>query len=343
MGYGHGLRWKLVAAMARPAKRPTMLDVARRADVSLKTVSRVINGEDGVASATAERVGRATRELGFRRNDAARNLRTGASATTVGIVIGDVGNPFYAAMHRAIEQVADSRDHLVVAASTGEDPNRERELLVELCRRRVDGLLVVPTTADHGYLNLELDLGTPVVALDRRLIGVEGADCVVPDNVGAAREGVERLIRAGHTVIAALSTPHLEALDQRIEGYQQAMEGAGLAPWVIDVDQDPVAARAATAAAVDGADPPTAVFSANNRLSVGVVGALLRSHADVEVLAFDTFDLADVLPLDVHIIAHDAAELGRIGANLLFDRLEGYRGESRERVVPTRSFFYGRD
>jgi len=337
-----GHRGNLITAGGRAAKRPTMLDVARHAGVSLKTVSRVINAEDGVAPATAERVRLASRELGFRRNDVARDLRTGASSATVGFVMGDVGNPFYAAMHRAIEQVADERDHLVVTASSEEDPTRERELLLELCRRRVDGLLVVPTAADHAYLSLEIDLGTPVVALDRAL-GAVGADCVVPDNVNAARAGVAGLISAGHDRIVALTSSDFAALDERVEGYRLAMLEAGRAPVVVDVEQDPRAARAATMDVVAWAQPPTALFSVNNRLSVGVVGALLRTQADVELLAFDTFELADVLPIELHIIAHDPAEMGRIGAEFLFDRLDGFEGEPRKHVVSTRSWSYTRD
>src|SRR3954463_1974613 len=124
--------------------RPTMRDVATLAGVSLKTVSRVINDEPGVAAATADRVVAAISELGFERNDLARSLRQGRTSSTLGLVIEDVANPFYSAVAQAVEAVASARGFLLITASALEDAERERELVGALLRRRVDALLVVP-------------------------------------------------------------------------------------------------------------------------------------------------------------------------------------------------------
>src|SRR5919106_2155738 len=145
--------------------RPTMRDVASRAGVSLKTVSRVINDEPGVAVATAARVGDAIDELGFQRNDLARSLRQGVTSSTLGLVIEDVANPFYSAIAQAVEAAARARGYLLITASCEEDPERERELVHALLRRRVDALLLVPASPDHEYLARAG--GTPVVFLDR--------------------------------------------------------------------------------------------------------------------------------------------------------------------------------
>ena len=147
--------------------RPTMNDVARIAEVSLKTVSRVVNGEPNVRPETEERVLLAIRRLGFRRNDAARSLRQRHRSRTLGLVIGDVGNPFYSAIARGVEQVLRSRDMLLITGSSDEDPEQERELVRELLERRVDGLIIAPAATDHRYLLADMEHGVAIVFIDR--------------------------------------------------------------------------------------------------------------------------------------------------------------------------------
>src|SRR5690349_12190969 len=164
---------------------PTMRDVAREAQVSLKTVSRVVNGEPGVRPDTAERVRAAVERLGFRPNALASALRRQRSGT-IGLVIEDVSNPFYSAITRAVEEDARQRGLLVMAGSSDEDAARERQLVLALCDRRVDGLLVVPASRDHRYLLGELQAGMPAVFMDRPAGGID-VDCVLIDNIGGAR------------------------------------------------------------------------------------------------------------------------------------------------------------
>src|SRR3954454_21399904 len=144
-----------------------MRDVAHTAGVSLKTVSRVINAEAGVAPATAARVVEAIDALGFERNDLARSLRQGGSSATLGLVIEDVGNPFYSAVAQAVEAVARDRDFLLITASAREDRGREPGLVAARLRRRVDALLTGPAGPDHRYISGR------VVFLDRPPRGIE--------------------------------------------------------------------------------------------------------------------------------------------------------------------------
>jgi len=139
-----------------------MRDVAGTAGVSLKTVSRVVNGEAGVRPDTAARVESAIARLGFARNEVARSLRHGR-AGALGLVIEDVANPFYSTMARAVEDAAHDRGHILITASCEEDPDRERELVLRLLRRSVDALLIVPAGDDHRYLLADIGAGTPVV------------------------------------------------------------------------------------------------------------------------------------------------------------------------------------
>src|SRR6266508_5874052 len=176
---------------SRHGRRPTMVDVARVAGVSLKTVSRVINNAPNVQPELIERVLAAVAELGFRRNDIARNLRSGQTTATIGLVIEEIANPFYSTIASAVAEVASQHETLLITASSEEDPEREEQLLRDLCARRVDGLIVVPAGFDHAYLRPEVEMGLGVVFLDRPAGGLL-ADTVLLDNRGGARSGSTR-------------------------------------------------------------------------------------------------------------------------------------------------------
>ena len=143
-----------------------MKDVAARAGVGLKTVSRVVNGEPGVTPDTERRVQEAIEALGFRRNDSARVLRKGRTAS-IGLVLEDLADPFYGPLSRAVEEVARAHGALLINGSSAEDPEREQELVLALCARRVDGLIVIPAGDDHRYLEPEIEAGVATVFVDR--------------------------------------------------------------------------------------------------------------------------------------------------------------------------------
>ena len=318
--------------------RPTMRDVAERAGVSLKTVSRVINEEPGVAAETATRVGSAIAELGFQRNDLARSLRQGRSSSTIGLIIEDVGNPFYAAVVQAVEQTARAHGCMLITSSCEEDPERERELVEALLRRRVDALIIVPASRDHSYLPRALGGSTPIVFLDRPPEGID-ADCVLLDNQGGARLAVEHLLEHGHRRIAYVADPDgLYTAAERLAGYREAMLAAG-------VDIDPALVRlgshdAAQAESVvrellalPSDQRPTALFCGNNRHTVGALHALRGLEGELALVGFDDFELADLLGTTV--VRHDSQELGQHAAALAFGRLDGVNGPARRVIVET--------
>lgn len=306
--------------------RPTMRDVARRAGVSLKTVSRVVNGEAGVRPDTAERVNAAIAALGFRRNDIARVLRGGRRSRSLGLVIKDVANPFYSQIARGVEEVARAHDLFVISGCSDEDPARERHLIRSLCERRVDGLLIVPSKADHGYLAPELNMGTPVVFMDRPPEEAIAADVVLIDNAGGARAAVEHLIAGGHRRIACLADlPGIYTARERRRGYDEALRAHG-----VPVDErlvclgphDVAGAEAATAALLALDAPPTAVFAGNNRLTIGALRAILAAGTPTALVGFDDFELADMLATPVTVVAHSPADMGRRAAELLCRRMD---------------------
>ena len=311
-----------------------MRDVAQIAGVSLKTVSRVINAEPGVAAPTAARVGDAIAELGFERNDLARSLRQGRTSSTLGLVIEDVANPFYSAIANAVEAVARERGFLLITASAGEDAEREQELVTALLRRRVDALLVVPAGTDHAYLGDQ----TPAIFLDRPPRNI-AADAVLFDNTGGARRAVEHLLERGHTRIACvLDEESVYTHGLRLAGYRAALAAAG-------IEVDPVLVRtgnfdAAHAQAdvervlgLDDARRPTAIFTTNNRSTVGALHALAGRHGTTALVGFDDFELADLLGTTV--VRADPWQLGERAAALAFARLAGDAQPPRTITVGT--------
>jgi LacI family transcriptional regulator len=319
--------------------RPTMRDVAELAGVSLKTVSRVINEEPGVAAHTAERVGAAIAELGFQRNDLARSLRQGRSSATIGLITEDVGNPFYSAIAQAVEHAAREHGCMLITSSCEEDPERERELVQALLRRRVDALLLVPASRDHSYLGRELGDTTPVVFLDRPPEGVE-ADSVLLDNQGGARSAVEHLLAHGHRRIAYVADPDvLYTAAERLTGYRDAMAAAGVEidPELVRLgSHDAVQAEAVVREmlALPPGSRPTAFFCGNNRHTVGALRALRGLEHEIALVGFDDFELADLLGITV--VRHEIQDLGLHAAALAFARLEGQGGPSRQVIVETR-------
>jgi LacI family transcriptional regulator len=315
-----------------------MKDVAETAGVGLKTVSRVVNGEPGVNAATAERVRTAITQLGFRRNDSARILRRGNTAS-IGLVLENVADPFYSELTRAVEEVARGHDSLVFAGSSDEDPDRERELTLAFCARRVEGLILVPAGDDHEYLEPEMAAGVAAVFVDRPAGNIK-ADAVLADNVGGTREGVEHLLRQGHRRIAFVGdAPTIFTATERLRGYREALQAAGQ-----QVDEDliamfapqPAAIRQALDRLLGGLEPATALFSGNNRATVAILRELAYRPERPALVAFDDFELADLLSPAVTVVAQDPTGLGRTAAELLFQRLSGDRGPARRIELSTR-------
>src|SRR3954468_5709257 len=323
-------------------RRPTMREVAAVADVSLSTVSRVVNGGAGVREDLAERVRDAVEMLGYRHNLTASTLRRAdRQSATIGVISEDVSNPFFGSVHRGVEDVARQRRVLTMVGSSDEDPDRERELADAFMARGVDGLIVASAVSDNAYLLRERAAGLALAFVDRPPRFID-ADAVVSDNVGGGRAAVEHLIAAGHRRIAFLGDrPDVYTAAERLRGYREALARHGV-PEDLELVRHPlfrgVDAYETTCEMLDGKDPPTAVFAAQNLISFGVVRAVHSRglQHDVAVVSFDDIPLADVIQPGVTVIAQDPHALGRSAAELLFARLDGYDGPTRRVVVPTK-------
>jgi LacI family transcriptional regulator len=324
-----------------------MREVAAAAKVSIKTVSRVVNGEPGVTGKLSERVAAAVEMVGYRHNLTASSLRrTDGRSASIGVVLEDVANPFSSALHRSIEDVAVTRGVLVFAGSSDEDENRERALIAAFTSRRVDGLIILPASHDHSYLAMERKAGTAIVFVDRPPAFFD-ADTVLADNASGVRRGIRHLAAQGHRRIGYLGDLHTIATAiERHRGYVEEVAAQNL-----DVDDRlvklDVRGTAGAEAAIEElfatSQPPTAVFTGQNLITIGACRALrrLNLHHRVALVGFDDILLADLLEPGITVIAQDPAAIGRVAAELLFRRLDGDHSPSEHHVVQTKMITRG--
>jgi LacI family transcriptional regulator len=328
-------------ATRRPGRRATLRDVAALAEVSIKTASRVINREPGVMPDKVDAVERALRMLDYRPNLAASSLRRADGRTAaIAALLEDIANPFSAGIHRALEDVAREHGVLIFAGSVEESPETERALVRAFTARRADALVIASATENQSYLEREVGDGTPVVFVDRSPVGF-AADSVVTDNTAGAARAVAHLATNGHQRIAFLGDLRSIATErERHTGFLEAMTERGL-----PVRRDHVAhdlhteldAESAVHRMLTGGDPPTAVFAAQNNLTVAAVRTLQRLGLEHEValVGFDDFPLADLVRPGVTVMAQDPTAIGRLAGEIVFARLGGDDSPAERHVVPT--------
>ncbi|WP_291039912.1 LacI family DNA-binding transcriptional regulator [Herbiconiux sp.] len=324
-----------------------MKNVADLAGVGIKTVSRVINNEPYVSEETVAKVRRAAEQLQYQPDVHAGNLRRSDRRTgTLGLLVGSVANPFSAAVHRAVEDAALARHVAVFASSLDDDPEREVSSVEAFLRRRVDGLILTTIQSSQAYLGAQVEQGIPLVFVDRRPSGIV-ADTVLTDNAEGAARAVEHLLRVGHRRIAYLGdSTDIFTARERKRGYLDTLRHGGIAPdprLIVDGLGDETLAAEAVASLLALDDPPTAIFGAQNLITIGAIMALRAAGASARValVGFDDVPMAALLEPAVTVIAQDPASIGAIAARLVFERLDGFDEPARDFIVPTRLIVRG--
>ncbi|MFY1636270.1 LacI family DNA-binding transcriptional regulator [Solwaraspora sp. WMMB335] len=314
----------------------TIRDVARLAEVSTATVSRVFAADTNVRPQTAERVRRAAIELGYVPNSLARGLRQQRSSAWA-LIIADIENPFLTQVTRGVEDVAQSAGYSLLLCNTDESPEKENGYLSIAEQARVSGVLITPTSADSRIDQL-LARGLPVIAMDRPLRRALDVDTVLIDSRRAARAAVELMIGRGHQRIACVTGPQrVFTASERVLGYREALEDAGIAvdeALIHYADFNQQGGQQATRQLV-GDRQVTAILVANSMMAVGVL-QVLREHGiapghDIEIIAFDDAPWTGLLTPAISVIHQPAYELGQVAARLLLERLE--QPERRARTV----------
>lgn len=316
---------------------PTMNDVAREAGVALRTVSRYVNGATNIDTELAERIRVAIDSLGYRRNLAAASIRPGWDSKVLGLIIGDLSNPYYTSLTRAIEHEASERGYLLITASSEEDGSRHDKLVDRLVEQRVDGLIIVPP--HHPARAWDEVAGTlpPIVFVDRPVAGMR-ADAVLSDDLGGARAAVTALIDAGARSVAFVGDSlSIHTLEQRKLGYERALGDAGIQvrPELVSTDAHTEAQARADIARLMTTTDTDAIFGANNRATIGALWAFRDAGRRLLLIGFDDFDLAQLMQPEVSVVSQDVDQMGRLAATLLLDRLNGSTEEHRDYVLPT--------
>lgn len=315
-------------------------DVAVRARVSVGTVSNVLNRPDSVAPATRTRVQEAIDELGFVRNESARQLRAGRSRT-VGLVVLDVANPFFTDLARGAEAVVDASSSVVIVCNSGQDAAREARHLDMLEQQRVLGVLITPVDERSERLERLIARGTPVVLVDRRSSDPQRCSVAVDDILGG-RLAAEHLCERGHTRTAFVGGPLvIRQVAERYEGFATVVTArTGVAPEVVENGNLSVTAgrRAAEQLAeLPPAQRPTAVFCANDLLAMGVLQHMtsrgLRVPSDLAIVGYDDIDYAAAAAVPLSSVGQPREELGRTAARMLLDEAQNPRTHRHRHVV----------
>lgn len=312
----------------------TINDVAAKAGVSAATVSRALNGKPSVDADLVARVLLAAKELGYRPNGLARNLRRQASAV-VALIISDVENPFFTAIARGVEDVAQAAGHSVVLCNADDDPAKERRYLDVALQERVGGVILSPAGPRTDVSALRAH-PIPVVAVDRPLPG-PASDTVLVDTRPAARQATLHLVEQGYQRIACVTGPSgLRTADDRLAGYRDALRSAkrpGSAALVRRADYRATGAQRAMVELLGQRDPPDAVLVANSSMAIGALEALaelgLRAGRDVGVVSFDDAPWATLVVPALTVVSQPAYEIGMVAAQLLLARIGNDSGEPR--------------
>ncbi len=305
----------------------TIKDVARRAGVSISTVSHVINNTRFVSEALRSRVENAIEELAYQPNPLGRGLRKGESFT-IALVLPDHGNPFFAQVARGAQEQVRQQDYSLIICNTDEEPDQEAFYIASLLKRKVDGLIIAPTERGDGNLHPLLQTQTPFVIIDRYVDGLRVPQ-VVSDNKTGGYRATEHLIQLGHKRIGLLvGIPRLTPIIDRIEGYRQALQDNGLtvdeqllSEGCSQIEEGYLAMESLVAT-----NGLTAVFSTNNMMSLGALRCLREKRIscpkEISLIGFDDAEWATAIFPTLTVVAQQAYEMGFVAAELLFAAID---------------------
>jgi LacI family transcriptional regulator len=319
----------------------TIYDVARRADVSPATVSRVVNGRASVDAALAERVRRAMADLDYRPNAVARNLRRSRTSFW-SMIIANIDNPFFTALFRGVEDVARPAGYSMLLGNTDEDPGREEQYVDGALAEQIAGMVICPT-ASSSHLRRLVDAGVPVVVVDRLMPEV-GADTVLVDNDQGAAAATRHLVGSGYRRIGCITgPPGLFTADQRLAGYRRGLAEAGR-PYdetlVRRTDFRREGGHQAMGSLLDADPRPDAVFVANNLMTIGAVecvfGRGIPVPRELGIVGFDDMPWTNLVRPALSTVTQPTYDLGRAAAELLRLRLAEPDRPATTLTLPTR-------
>jgi LacI family transcriptional regulator len=316
-------------------------EVAKRAGVSLGTVSNVLNRPEVVAQETRQRVLEAIDEIGFVRNGSARQLRAGRSQH-IGLVVLDVANPFFTEVARGVEDLANQSGYIVILCNSDDSVAKENHYLHVLEEQRTRGILITPVQNDASYLHRFRQRGIAVVLLDRPS-RIKDLCSVAVDDVLGGEMAAMHLLAGGHTRIAFVHGPLIirQCADRR-RGVLRALKAAGLDPEqaLVDIPTSAQTAREGEACVeqlLSASIKPTAVFCANDLLALGLMRGLIKRGLsipdDMALVGYDDVEFASVLSTPLTSVRQPKYELGRAAAELLLDEANNPDTHQHQHIV----------
>jgi LacI family transcriptional regulator len=324
-------------------KDVTIIDVARRAGVSITTVSHALSGNRPVADATRERIEGAIRELGYRPNAFARGLRTEQSHM-VALIIPDITNPYYPVLARGMQDALLAADYQMFVCSTDGSEDLERRFLADSLNRRADGIAFASFGTTAKTLAPALRAGTAIVSIGPTIQHAR-VDCVRTDDMAGSREATRYLIDTGYDPIGMIGgPPGTSPSDNRLGGHRAALREARIRfdPRLVAVaDFTREGGARAMKELLSRPQKPRAVLCANDLMAIGAMDtareARLRVPYDVALVGYDDIEAAALVTPDLTTVVNPAHEMGHACGRLLLERMSGtYRGSRREIVVPHR-------
>lgn len=305
----------------------TMVDVARRAGVSVATVSHVLNETRPVRPDTRKAVVDAIDELGYTHNTLARSLVT-SRTRSIGLAVSAISNPYFTEILQGVEAGALEAGYSLLIADPHDDPVHERKVVQLLHERRVDGMIVAPSAEPAGLVEYVTKREVPTVFLDR--LAGDAHDQVCAESTAPIQQLVEHLADLGHTRIGLVAgLPGLSTTTERVAGYREGLRSRGLefAPELLaGGNSEAEGAEDATRHLLAAPEPPTAVITANNAMTIGALKAMgelgLEVPRDIALACFDDFSWADLFSPRLTAISQPSREIGATAVQLLLDRLE---------------------
>lgn len=338
--------------MRKKVKKVTIEDVARYAGVSKATVSRFLNKVPGSMSAeTHVRVAEAIEELEYKPNVVARSLR-GKASRTIAVLVSSILNPYTKELTRGIEDVCNEHEYSMVLCNTEDDQAKQQKYIDILVAKQMDGYIIQPAPHDYQSIRRLVDSSLPVVLVDRTLPqSYVGVDAVIVNNELSARNAVKYLLALGHRRIGTF-TVHpsgVSSRQDRLMGYVRALKEEGIPPC-----QDYIKVFAPGRGEAEKCvrellgldDPPTAVLTMNGWITLEVLTVLkelrVRIPEEMSVLGFDDPDWARLVEPPLTAVSQPARQLGKVAAELLFEKLFGDRDRSEQRFIEMETTFIER-
>jgi DNA-binding LacI/PurR family transcriptional regulator len=305
-----------------------MKDVAEHARVSISTVSYVLNNSGPVATDRRERVLDAVRVLEYSPNESARSLKR-RSASTIGLVVPELTNQFFAQIAEGVQKAASARDVLVVLCVPDATDRPESEHARLLRGQRLDGVVYLSGTGSMPTSILELSRSGPLVLVDEQIPGFD-LPSVVCDSRKGAREVARHVMQQGHRRVAVIGGPSaMWTAQQRLAGYREAVAAAGLDPDELPVyvgDYRQASGTALAAEALERADRPTALLCANDLMAIGALeyckAVGIRVPEDLSIVGFDDLPLSALITPRLTTVRQPAHEMGFRAVTALFDLIE---------------------